>query len=104
MTFPLLPNFAAASLIAASLVAASPIAAPLAAAAPSRAERGPILEALFHVENDGFTPPADNKPLQALLAKKPALTFFEACGVGDTAEMTRQLRRDPRLATAWSEF
>jgi len=42
--------------------------------------------------------------LDALLAKKPALTFFEACGVGDTAEMTRQLKRDPKLATAWTEF
>jgi len=79
-------------------------AATLTAASPALAERGPVLQALFRIENDGFTPPADNKPLQALLAKKPALTFFEACGIGDTAEMTRQLKRDPKLATAWSEF
>jgi ankyrin repeat protein len=63
-----------------------------------------LIRALFHVENDGFTPPAKNQALQALLAKHPALTFFEACGVGDTAEVARQLKRDPRLATAWSEL
>ncbi|HEY0990940.1 MAG TPA: ankyrin repeat domain-containing protein [Kofleriaceae bacterium] len=80
------------------------LAASLTIASPAFADRGPILGALFHIENDGFTPPADNKPLQALLARKPALTFFEACGIGDTAEMARQLKRDPRLATAWSEF
>src|SRR6185503_1745502 len=103
MTIQLMHHLVAASLLAASLIA-SPGAARLAVAEPSRPDRGPILSALFHIENDGFTPPADNKPLQALLAKKPALTFFEACGVGDTAEMTRQLKRDPKLATAWSEF
>ena len=80
------------------------LAASLTIASPALADRGPILQAVFRIENDGFTPPADNKPLQALLAKKPALTFFEACAVGDTAEMARQLKRDPKLATAWSEF
>jgi ankyrin repeat protein len=80
------------------------LAASLAIASPALADRGPILDAVFHVENDGFTPPADNKPLQALLAKKPALTFAEACAVGDTAEMARQLKRDPKLATTWSRF
>jgi ankyrin repeat protein len=64
-----------------------------------------ILKTLFrNGGGEGFTPPANNKPLQALLAKKPALSFFEACGVGDTAEMTRQLERDPKLATAWTDF
>src|SRR5262245_54524703 len=80
------------------------VLASLAIASPALADRGPILTAIFRIENGGFTPPADNKPLQALLAKKPALTFFEACAIGDTAEMTRQLKRDPKLATAWSEF
>ncbi|HEX3766036.1 MAG TPA: ankyrin repeat domain-containing protein [Kofleriaceae bacterium] len=32
------------------------------------------------------------------------MSFLEACGVGDTAEMTRQLRRDPKLAATWTEF
>jgi hypothetical protein len=63
-----------------------------------------LMKTLFHNDGEGFTPPASNAPLQALLAKKPALTFFEACGVGDTAEIARQLKRDPKLATAWSDF
>jgi len=72
--------------------------------APAAAEPSAIMAALFHTDGEGFTPPAHNKPLQALLAKHPTLTFFEACGVGDTAEIARQLKRDPALATAWSEF
>jgi ankyrin repeat protein len=63
-----------------------------------------ILKALFRIDGEGFTPPANNQALQALLAKKPTLTFFEACGVGDAAEMARQLKRDPKLATAWTDF
>lgn len=77
------------------------LAASLAAPLPARADRGPILSALFHNDGEGFTPPAENKALQALLAQHPALTFFEACGVGDTAEIARQLKRDPKLATTW---
>jgi uncharacterized protein len=104
MPIRLIPKLVAASLVAASAVAASLVAAPPAVAGDGRPERSAIIKALFHVESDGFTPPADNKPLQALLARKPALTFIEACGVGDTAEIARQLKRDPKLATTWSEF
>ena len=71
---------------------------------PAAAEPNTVLGALFHNDGEGFTPPAENKALQALLAKHPALTFFEACGVGDTAEIARQLKRDPSLATAWTDF
>lgn len=74
------------------------------AAAPASADRSPIFAALFHDDGNGFTPPAANAALQALLAKHPVLSFLEACGVGDTAEMTRQLRRDPRLVATWTEF
>lgn len=78
------------------------LAASVAAALPVRAEPSPITVALFHNDGEGFTPPASNKALQALLAQHPTLTFFEACGVGDTAEIARQLKRDPKLATAWT--
>lgn len=81
-----------------SLILAASLAAPL----PARAEPSPITAALFHNEGEGFTPPASNKALQALLAQHPTLTFFEACGVGDTAEIARQLKRDPKLATSWT--
>src|SRR5215813_10808088 len=80
------------------------LAASLAAAPRARADRSPIMAALFHNDGEGFTPPADNQALQALLAQHPALTFLEACGVGDTAEIARQLKRDPKLATTWTEF
>jgi ankyrin repeat protein len=73
-------------------------------AAPVAAERSPIDEALFETSNNGFQPPQHNKKLQALLAKKPKLTFFEACGVGAAAEVVRQLAADPKLATSWNDF
>lgn len=78
----------------------------LALARPSHAapDDSPILKAMFRIENDSFTPPANNAALQALLAQHPKLSFLEACGIGDTAEMTRQLKRDPKLATTWSRF
>jgi hypothetical protein len=78
----------------------------LALSRPARAavDESPILKALFRVENDSFTPPDKNADLQTLLAQHPKLSFLEACGVGDTAEMTRQLKRDPKLATTWTKF
>jgi uncharacterized protein len=74
-------------------------AAPRAVADPS-----PIMKALFRIDGESFTPPVANPALQALLARHPALTFLEACGVGDTAEIARQLKRDPKLAVTWTEF
>jgi uncharacterized protein len=74
---------------------------------PARADAPPqseVMKLLFATTNDGFTPPQDNRPLQAVLAKKPTLTFFEACAVGDVAQMTRELARDGKLATAWNDF
>jgi len=80
------------------------LAGSLAAAPPALADRSPIITALFHIDGESFTPPAQNQALQALLAQHPTLTFLEACGVGDTAEIARQLKRDPKLATTWSDF
>lgn len=81
------------------------VVASLLAVAPAAAtEDMAIMKALFQNDGEGFTPPASNKALQALLARKPALNFFEACGVGDTGEIARQLKRDPKLATAWTDF
>jgi len=88
-------------ILAASLSALLAVSPGAARAAP---DRSPIMAALFHNDGEGFTPPATNQPLQALLAQHPALSFLEACGVGDTAEIARQLARDRKLATSWSEF
>jgi len=90
-----LPATLAAILIAVVSLSSTARAAPGASA---------IMKALFKNDGEGFTPPADNRALQDLLAKHPALTFLEACGVGDTAEMARQLARDRKLATSWTEF
>ena len=77
------------------------LATSLAVVPQAIADDSLVMKTLLHNENELFTPPAKNAPLQALLAKKPALTFFEACGVGDTDEMSKQLKSDPKLATAW---
>jgi hypothetical protein len=37
-------------------------------------------------------------------SRRPALTFLEACGVGDTAEIAGQLKRDPKLAATWTTW
>jgi hypothetical protein len=64
----------------------------------------PVNEALFRIEGEAFVAPAKNEALQALLAKKPALTFFEACGVGDAAEVARRLKEDPARAHSWNDL
>src|SRR5882724_4600977 len=92
--------FLASSLV--STVAGSLAGGSIAAA--ETAGDGAVMKALFHTEGETFAPPASNRALQALLARRPALTFFEACGVGDTAEINRQLARDPALAHAWADF
>ena len=68
------------------------------------ADDSPVMAALFRNDGEGFTPPAKNAALQAVLARRPALTFLEACGVGDTAEIAKQLKRDPKLATTWTPW
>lgn len=80
------------------------LAATPARAGGDRADGSAIMTALFAKDGDGFQPPAKNKPLQALLAKKPKLTFLEACGIGDAGEVARQLAADPKLAATWTEF
>jgi len=64
----------------------------------------PVSAALFRIEGEAFVSPAKNVELQELLAKKPALSFHEACGVGDAAEVARRLKEDPKLATSWNDF
>jgi ankyrin repeat protein len=76
---------------------------PLVAADETPAARSAIGSELFRTAGEGFVPPAKNAALQALLAKTPALTFFEACGVGDAAEVARRLEAEPGLATSWND-
>ncbi len=76
----------------------------LATISPSAADDESIMKMIFRRDGERFIPPASNQPLQARLAKKPALSFLEACGVGDTGEIAKQLKRDPKLATTWTTF
>ena len=87
-----------------TLVPVLVLATILAGASPAAADDGAIMKALFHITGESFTPPANNAALQALLAHHPALSFLEACGVGDSDEIARQLARDPKLATTWTRF
>lgn len=90
-----------ALLAIAPLIGLASLAAEDSKPAPSPS---PILKALFRNDGEGFTAPARNEELKALLDQKPVLTFFEACGVGDVEAMKRFLVKDPKLATSWIEF
>ena len=88
-----------------SLVVAVVATVPLAALAEEPAPpTSPVMKALFQNVGEGFTAPAKNEALQALLARKPALTFFEACGVGDAGEVARRVKESSKLASAWNDF
>jgi ankyrin repeat protein len=72
-------------------------------AAAQQAPPSEIMKALFRIEK-GFIAPQKNEALQALLAKKPELTFFEACGVGDAARVRALLEEKPALINEWTSF
>jgi ankyrin repeat protein len=92
------------TVLAFACVTALALVARPAAAEEEKTPPSPILKALFRNNGGAFTDPARNEELQALLAKKPPLSFFEACGVGNVEAMTQHLGRDPKLATAWIDF
>jgi uncharacterized protein len=62
-----------------------------------------VMKALFRIDRT-FIAPQKNEVLQALLAKKPELTFFEACGVGDAARVRAFLKEKPSLVGEWTSF
>ncbi len=72
-------------------------------AACAQEARTEVIKELFRIEK-GFIPPQKNEALQALLAKKPELTFHEACGVGDAARVRALLQAKPALAEEWTWF
>jgi ankyrin repeat protein len=63
--------------------------------------RTAVLLAAFRIQGETFIPPARSETLQAVLAAKPKLDFFEACLVGDEKEVARRLEADPALARSW---
>jgi uncharacterized protein len=76
---------------------------PKLAAAVDAKGRSAVIVAAFRI-NKGFMPPASNPLLRLLLDRKPKLSFFEACAVGDTAAVRRFVEEDPKRATAWHDF
>jgi len=63
--------------------------------------RTAVLLAAFKIKGEAFIPPARSETLQAVLAARPKLDFFEACLVGDEQEVARRLEADPALARSW---
>lgn len=60
-----------------------------------------VMTALFAPRDGLLAPPRDNRILQVLLARKPGLTFFEACAVGDAERVRAMLAADASLAQSW---
>src|SRR5262245_22331821 len=49
--------------------------------------RSVVMVAAFRIEHERFIAPRENDVLQAVLFRKPSLSFFEACLVGDSGEI-----------------
>src|SRR5690348_10874491 len=79
-TFMRLMTLAAAVILLQASSAATP-------AAKEGKDMSPVLRALLSTHGEGFTPPAHNEALQALLREHPKLDFFEMCGVGDARQV-----------------
>jgi uncharacterized protein len=60
--------------------------------------------ALFASRGEGFIPPAENRALAAILARKPELTPVEKCAVGTAAEVKQLIACDPEFARAEVAF
>lgn len=73
---------------------------PSLASARDAEGRSAVLAAIF-TTNKGFIPPQNNEVLSLLVARKPELDIFEACGVNDVSRVEALLRAKPTLATAW---
>jgi ankyrin repeat protein len=66
--------------------------------------RSAVIVALFLITDESFMVRDKNPVLQAILAKSPTLTFYEACGVGRAPDVKRFLEKDPKLARCWNDF
>jgi uncharacterized protein len=71
--------------------------------ASARDERGrsAVMIALFLTTGESFLPPPRNAPLQALLERQPALSFFESCGTGNRDQVSAALTKDASLVSSW---
>jgi len=59
-----------------------------------------VQTAMFKNDGEGFMRVKDNVALQTLLKANPKLDFFETAALGATADVKRQLDRDPALISA----
>lgn len=76
-----------------------------ALASARRDDRGSAVQAaLFRRVKNGFVPPPENGVLKAVLAARPSLDFFDACGVGDAPAVRAALDRDKTLVSAWTSY
>jgi uncharacterized protein len=63
-----------------------------------------IEKVMLRNAGEGFTPVRKNAELQTLLKSKPALDFFDTAALGSTADLKRQLDRDPSLISARTKW
>jgi uncharacterized protein len=59
--------------------------------------------ALGRTIGENFLVPQENRPLAAILARKPALDAFEAAAAGDVARVQAELDKDPGYVTRLHE-
>src|SRR5262245_59014020 len=79
-------------------------AQPALVRAHNRKGRSAVLVAMFVSVDDAFVPVAKNEMLRTLLAKSPPLEFYELCGLGRAAEVAKQVKAHPDLATSWTKW
>jgi len=77
-------------------------AQPNLASAKDASERSAVTAAVFLRSGPTFIAPAENQILHVILAKRPTMTFLEACLVGDVDQVRAQLDKDPSLAMSWN--
>jgi uncharacterized protein len=67
-------------------------------------QRSAVASALFVNNGEGFVPVKSKEPLQALLAQKPELDFFETAAVGNANDLRRQLDADASKIKSRNSF
>ncbi|MGZ4809510.1 MAG: ankyrin repeat domain-containing protein [Thermoanaerobaculia bacterium] len=65
---------------------------------------GTVQSTMFRNDGEGFTPVSKNEALRELLETKPALDFFETAALGTSADLRKQLDREPSLVNSMTKF
>ncbi len=74
---------------------------PAQAAAHDARGMSVVLRALLSMREQGFIDPKHNELLDTVLARKPALDFFETCAVGSAEAAEHMLAANSALLASW---